>query len=119
MKSCLVLTAEGSAAQRAGEGRAGSQKVDRHHLRLQTGTDGEDGEEEEEKKEGLLFRSPRSRRVEENGADVDASASASPQICSQLTDRLERQQVAHAEELEALKVREKLLLLSFLTFFTT
>lgn len=60
--------------------------------------------------------SPRSRRVEENEADVGASASSpsSSQICSQLTDRLERQQVAHAEELEALKVREKLLLLSSL-----
>lgn len=50
-----VPTAEGSAAQRAGEGRAGGQKVDGHHLRLQTGTDDEDEEKEEEKKEGLLF----------------------------------------------------------------
>lgn len=50
-----VPTAEGSAAQRAGEGRAGGQKVDGHHLRLQTGTDDEDEEEEEEEKEGLFF----------------------------------------------------------------
>lgn len=52
----LVPTAEGSAAQRAGEGRAGGQKVDGHHLRLQTGTDDEDEEKEKgEKKEGLFF----------------------------------------------------------------
>lgn len=42
----LYPTAEGSAAQRAGEGRAGGQKVDGHHLRLQTGTDDEDEEKE-------------------------------------------------------------------------
>lgn len=56
--------------------------------------------------------------MEENEADVGASSSSSPQICSQLTERLERQQAAHAEELEALKVQQKLLLLLPLASFT-
>lgn len=37
---------------------------------------------------------------------VDALPSA--QICSQLTNRLERQQAAHKEELDSLKVRKAL-----------
>lgn len=49
-------------------------------------------------------------------SDVDALSSA--QICSQLTNRLERQQAAHREELDSLKVRILLFLLaSFLLVF--
>lgn len=44
---------------------------------------------------------------------------SSAQICSQLTNRLERQQAAHAEELDALKVREKLILLTSFLLFTS
>lgn len=48
----------------------------------------------------------------------DAEVLCSAQICSQLTDRLERQQAAHREELDSLKVRMvHFLLSSFLRVF--
>ncbi len=42
----------------------------------------------------------------------DADPLSSAQICSQLTNRLERQQAAHREELDSLKVRMALFLWS-------
>uniref|UniRef100_A0A668AI82 RAB GTPase activating protein 1-like 2 n=1 Tax=Myripristis murdjan TaxID=586833 RepID=A0A668AI82_9TELE len=72
--------------------------------RLQATEEEKRGKEEEAAMLKEVFR----RELEKAGQEVKRSSGIIAdykQICSQLTSRLERQQAAHREELEALKVR--------------
>uniref|UniRef100_A0A668AI87 RAB GTPase activating protein 1-like 2 n=1 Tax=Myripristis murdjan TaxID=586833 RepID=A0A668AI87_9TELE len=79
--------------------------------RLQATEEEKRGKEEEAAMLKEVFR----RELEKAGQEVKRSSGIIAdykQICSQLTSRLERQQAAHREELEALKVRMALVLWS-------